>query len=114
MFDLKMKIGKRIKELRLKKGFTQAELAETVNLSINFISYLENGKKAVSLKTLEKITNALNIDFTKFFNFNLSRPSLPSNAKKKQIEKLNLYLKNRSANQVGALYDMARKIFKKK
>lgn len=35
--------GKRFKEARNKKGLTQEELAEKLNLPVQYISYLERG-----------------------------------------------------------------------
>ena len=56
------KIGGRIKEARLRAGLTQAQLAETVNLSIKYVSNLECGAKAPKLDTLVKLANALHTD----------------------------------------------------
>lgn len=54
-------IGKRIKEIRLKRGITQEKLAETVNISVPHISRIENGWASPSLQTLVDICNALDI-----------------------------------------------------
>lgn len=59
--DLKHTIGKRVREVRRQMGFTQAELAEMTDLSVSYISYIECGKKIMSVKTLIKIVDALNV-----------------------------------------------------
>lgn len=53
--------GKRIKKYRERVGYSQEALAEQVNRSSIFISYIERGEKSPSLDTLVKLANALNI-----------------------------------------------------
>ena len=54
-------IGKRIKIRREQLHMTQMELAEIADLSVPYISYIETGKKKLSLGTLINIANALSI-----------------------------------------------------
>ncbi|NQU83412.1 MAG: helix-turn-helix transcriptional regulator [Parcubacteria group bacterium] len=44
MENVQVALGKKIKETRKLKEYTQEELAEMVELSPNFIGYLERGK----------------------------------------------------------------------
>jgi len=53
------RLGKRLKEERLKKGLTQEQVAELTNLSSVFISHIETGTTKLSLATLVDICNAL-------------------------------------------------------
>lgn len=64
----KSKIGQRICQLRLLNDLTQAEFAEQIDISINFLSEIENGKKGLSQDTLARICRQLNIsaDFILF------------------------------------------------
>lgn len=59
-FNLVM-VGKRIKEARMKKDFSQAELAELIDVSVVYISYVENAKRQVRLEMLDRIANALEV-----------------------------------------------------
>ena len=54
-------IGKRIKSAREKKGLTQEQLEEQVNLSPMHISVIERGNKLPRLETLIKIANVLDV-----------------------------------------------------
>ena len=54
-------IGKRIKSAREKKGLTQEQLAEQVNLSRMHISVIERGNKLPRLETLINIANVLDV-----------------------------------------------------
>lgn len=53
------KLGKRIKEQRLKKHLTQEKLGEMVNVATSNISHIERATTKVSLPSLVKIANAL-------------------------------------------------------
>lgn len=54
-------IGKRLRNYRLKKHYSQAELADMVNVSAAAISSFETGTKCMSLETLISIVNVLGI-----------------------------------------------------
>ena len=62
-------IGKRIGFYRKKKKLTQAELAEQLDVSVSFISKIERGKTHVSLIWLEKIADALDVDYLMFLTY---------------------------------------------
>lgn len=54
-----MKLGKAIKLCREQKGYNRSELAEKANLSVSYVSLLENDKRDPSLSKVEKIAGAL-------------------------------------------------------
>jgi len=54
-------LGKRIKRMRNKAGLTQEQLAEKVHVSTTHIGFVETGKRRVSLKTLQRVANALGL-----------------------------------------------------
>lgn len=60
-------LGKRIKELRLAKGWTQAELAEVLGCEAMTVSRYERGEYAPSIEVLEQISLALNASLDLFF-----------------------------------------------
>lgn len=61
--------GFNLKMCRLKRGLTQAELGEKVDISEHRLSEIERGKCNITLKTVNKIANALDITSTRFFDF---------------------------------------------
>ena len=63
------KVGNRIKELRGKLGISQEELGFRSGVHRTYIASLEVGKRNISIATLEKIINALEVSFSEFFNF---------------------------------------------
>lgn len=59
-------IGKKIKELRIKRGLTQKELAKQAGLSLGAIQGYEQNRYKPKIEQLEKITAALNCDMEYF------------------------------------------------
>ena len=54
-------IGERVTELRKRLGWTQEELAEKADLTPQFVSYAESGKRAMRPENLLKLSKALNV-----------------------------------------------------
>jgi transcriptional regulator with XRE-family HTH domain len=63
---MKMETGKLIKELRIKKGMTQEELADKTEISARTIQRIENGEVDPRAYTLQMIAKALEVDFSVF------------------------------------------------
>ncbi|KHD85383.1 Cro/Cl family transcriptional regulator [Heyndrickxia ginsengihumi] len=63
-----MQIGKKIKNLRLKKGLTQEELGERTNLSKGYISQLERDLSSPAIDTLFAILEVLGCSPKEFFD----------------------------------------------
>ena len=62
-----VKIGERIRNLRLASDLTQEELAERADLAKSFISQLERDQVSISLDNLIEILRVLNITVSDFF-----------------------------------------------
>lgn len=62
-----MKIGEKIKRMRLRLGLTQEELADRTELTKGFISQLERDITSPSIATLEDILAALGSNACDFF-----------------------------------------------
>ncbi|KLV22679.1 XRE family transcriptional regulator [Niallia circulans] len=63
-----MEIGKKIKNLRLKKGLTQEELGERTDLSKGYISQLERDLSSPSIETFFDILEVLGCSPKEFFD----------------------------------------------
>lgn len=66
-----METGKLIKELRIKKGMTQEELADKTEVSARTIQRIENGEVDPRAYTLQMIAKALDVDFSLFVEHEL-------------------------------------------
>lgn len=63
------KLGKRLKELRLEKGFTQQTLAEKVNIHPTYVGKYESGQINLPTMTIYKISRVLKIEMFEIFKF---------------------------------------------
>jgi transcriptional regulator with XRE-family HTH domain len=63
-----MQIGKKIKQLRLKKGLTQEELGERTDLSKGYISQMERDHTSPSIETLFSLLEVLGSSPKEFFD----------------------------------------------
>jgi transcriptional regulator with XRE-family HTH domain len=61
-------VGQTIKAYRIKKGFTQEELADRASISISYLTKIEapNTDKSFSLEALFAISDALDIPASRF------------------------------------------------
>ena len=64
---IKLDIGNRIRQLRVKNGLTLEELASRCELTKGFLSQLERNLNSPSIATLEDITEALGSSLSDFF-----------------------------------------------
>lgn len=69
MSNIKELFGKKIKECRKHKNYTQAQLAEMVNVDDKHISCIESGKNFPSADLIERLANALDVEPKDLFEF---------------------------------------------
>ena len=67
--NFKKLFGKRIKELRIKQGLTQEQLAEMIEVGERNLSKIECGNVFVKASTIAKLINALQIEPQELFEF---------------------------------------------
>jgi transcriptional regulator with XRE-family HTH domain len=67
--NLRDLFSKNIKRFRQRKGWSQAKLAEKMNISTNYLSDIETGRGWVSPFSLVKLANALEIEVFELFKY---------------------------------------------
>lgn len=93
--DFKKMFGKRIKELRVKNGLSQEQLAEMIDVGERNLSKIECGNVFVKAKTFAKLIDALKIepkellDFSKYDEFEYIKTTLIEGI---QTEKIDIHL----------------------
>jgi len=75
--DTKKRLGRKVKELRLKLGLTQEELAERADLHHNYIGLIEHGKKNVTIHVLQRVAGGLRVELGHLFQFEQAALPLP-------------------------------------
>jgi ribosome-binding protein aMBF1 (putative translation factor) len=58
---IRMNLGKRLADLRRKRGLATGELAARAKVTSGFISQLEHNKTSPSLTTLQRVAAALDV-----------------------------------------------------
>jgi len=73
-------LGKRIRAERRKQDLTQEKLAEMAEISNSFMGHIERGGRTLSIETLIKLANALNLNIEYIIcgEFNYQPDMLPS------------------------------------
>lgn len=69
MSDLRVRFGRRLRELRIERGMTQEDLARVTGFSTAFISQMERGINAPSFESLESLARALDVSVKDLFEF---------------------------------------------
>ena len=69
MADIKILLGRRIKEYRKRAGMTQAKLAELVNVDDKHISCIESGKNFPSADLINRLATALKVEPKDLFEY---------------------------------------------
>jgi len=67
--DIKVRVGKRVKELRNAIGISQEELADKAGLDRTYITSVECGRRNISIVNIEKLAIALGVTLAEFFSF---------------------------------------------
>ena len=61
-----------MREIRAQRQMTQEQFAETLDVSVDFLSLIERGRNAPSFETLDKIAKRLRMSVADLFTLNRS------------------------------------------
>lgn len=67
MYGIKELFGKRLKELRKEKNYTQEQFAELINIDTRNLIKIENAQTFPRVQTLEKILEVLEVGVSDIF-----------------------------------------------
>jgi transcriptional regulator with XRE-family HTH domain len=62
MENISKKFGEKVREVRLKQGLSQGDVARRLNLHRSYVSGIERGVRNPSLKVVQKIAKALEVE----------------------------------------------------
>lgn len=65
--NIKIKFGKKVKCLRIEKGWSQEKLAHNADLDRTYIPSIEKGERNVSITVIQKIADAFKVDIIELF-----------------------------------------------
>lgn len=64
---MRKKFGKRIRELRLEKGWSQEQFADEVGVHRTYIGAVERGEQNIALDNIERVAKRLGISVEQLF-----------------------------------------------
>ncbi len=67
--DLLLNFGIKLKYWRLKRRLTQEELADKILVAPHYISDIERGRRNITMQTIGRLANALEVEVCRLFNF---------------------------------------------
>ena len=67
--DIKILLGKRIREIRKNKNYTQSQLAELLEIDDKHLSRIELGKNMPNPSVLEKLSEVFEMEIKDLFEF---------------------------------------------
>lgn len=100
--DRKKQIGLCVKHIRKMRNMTQEQLAESADLSVTFISNIENGKISISAETVIRLSVALKVSSDRLLNI---RPE-------KDEKKTAGFVKECTADETEILFEIIELILK--
>lgn len=65
--EIRNKIGKRIKQLRIMNGLTQEKFALMIGINRSYLADIEQGNRNFGIDTLDKIVKGFDVDYMEFF-----------------------------------------------
>jgi len=65
--ELQLRLGIRIKAIRIKKKMTQNELSKACGIEKASMSRIESGQSNITIRTLFKIVRVLNVSMAELF-----------------------------------------------
>jgi transcriptional regulator with XRE-family HTH domain len=62
MDDVRLRVGRNIRKIRMMRGYSQEQLADLAGLHFTYISSVERGQRNISIVNVEKIAKALAVE----------------------------------------------------
>ena len=103
------RLGSKVRELRQSAGLSQEGLAERAGLHYTYVGGIERGERNPSLKSIEKIANALNVDIGELLVFQpKEKPASMEDALRSEINEL---LKRKSQRELRLAEKVLKNVF---
>jgi transcriptional regulator with XRE-family HTH domain len=66
--DIRVRFGRRVRALRLQRGYSQEAFADVADLDRTYIGGIERGERNVSLINIERLAKALRVPIAQLFD----------------------------------------------
>jgi len=108
--NIEKQIGAHLAKIRKERGLTQSDLAELIDVATETVSRMERGVSIPSLKTLENISNVLNVHLKDIFDLEYPQESRAS-ALENESAKLLGYIKTKRVSDIKMCSRIVKAIF---
>ncbi|WP_339181811.1 helix-turn-helix transcriptional regulator [Paenibacillus sp. FSL R5-0701] len=103
-------VGYRIRTLRKERNITQESLAEKADIHSTYISDIERGERNISMETLEKIINALDVNPVELFRIEGIEGLEERSSRRELTDALNSFLLGRNIEEVKLVLRLAKDV----
>lgn len=103
--DMLVCLGRRIQSLRENRRMTQEDFEEKSGINARYLSAVECGKRNITIKTLEKIAEGLDVELYELFLF--KEKEEPEQNLRKAIEKM---LKEADKKKIEFYFNLLRMV----
>ncbi|MCY9659520.1 helix-turn-helix transcriptional regulator [Paenibacillus chondroitinus] len=100
-------VGRNIRFYRKLRNLTQADLGGRINFDQSYVGKIERGEINVSLETVEKIADSLQIIPNQLFE---NKQKLKSEAERVHLEKINLMLTGKTSKELKHIQHIVKEI----
>ncbi len=97
--------GEKVRNYRILRGISQEQLALRADINVSFMGHIERGTKKPTIDTIDKILEALDIEYKEFFDAESEMVEFT------MIDKIIYELKNRTPEEQELIYDIMKRIF---
>jgi len=100
--DLRKELGRRLRALRKKRGYSQEEMADKCNLHWTYIGGLERGERNPTLTTLKRIADGLKVDLAPLLG-RLEKEETPTLTEREKHQRLTVKWLQKGSDATVAL-----------
>ncbi|MDQ0902764.1 helix-turn-helix domain-containing protein [Paenibacillus sp. V4I7] len=108
--ELKILVGKRLRQMRKERGLTQLTAAERCDMENTYLAGVERGERNISLESLEKIVTALGAEPIDAFRFGDLEMGKGLEGKRDAIRILAAFLEERSMEEIELIRKMSKDV----
>lgn len=109
--DLSKRVGTNIRAIRKSQKLTIDELAEKCDFQAPYLSDVERGERNITLQTLNKILDALNVDPGSVLIPDQNNSEAKTDAKEELLKLLFNMLENKNEDDIRMLLNISNEIF---
>ena len=66
--DIRSRFGRKVRKLRVQRGWTQVDMAEKLGLDRSYLADVERGKRNISILNLDVIAKGFGLSLSRLFS----------------------------------------------